>query len=133
MVQISVVYQGDLRTQAVHGPSGTAMVTDAPKDNHGKGESFSPTDLMATALASCILTTMVIATRIDLTGSTASVTKEMVATPRRRIGRLKTVVEVKTAVDDVQKQALMQAAMTCPVKESLGADVDVPIEFRWSI
>ena len=93
MVQINVTYQGGLRCQAVHGPSGTTLVTDAPVDNHGKGESFSPTDLVATALGACIPTVMgIVAERekIDLTGMRVTVQKEMSAEPPRRIARLAT-------------------------------------------
>src|SRR5436190_3798228 len=90
-VEIDVVYQGELRCVAKHGPSKTELTTDAPVDNHGKGESFSPTDLVATALGSCILTTMgIVAQRhnIDLTGTRVHVVKEMVQQPIRRIGAL---------------------------------------------
>src|SRR5437764_11814466 len=91
MVQIEIEYHGNLRTQATHEPSGSTLLTDAPKDNQGNGEAFSPTDLVATALGTCMLTTMGIAARrlnVDMTGATARVLKEMVATPLRRIGKL---------------------------------------------
>ncbi len=97
MVTISVVYQGDLRTQASHGPSHSTLVTDAPVDNQGKGASFSPTDLVATALATCMLTTMgIVAKRHGwvLDGATATVEKHMVADPERRIGRLPVTIRV---------------------------------------
>ena len=91
MVAINIVYQGQLHCEATHAPSGATLETDAPKDNHGKGESFSPTDLVATALGSCMLTVMGITARmldIDLTGARVQVEKEMVASPIRRIGKL---------------------------------------------
>src|SRR3954470_15704198 len=91
MVEISTTYQGQLRCTAVHGPSGNQLTTDAPKDNMGKGEAFSPTDLVATALATCVLTTMdIVAQRNNLyrPGARAKVTKKRFANPPRRIGRL---------------------------------------------
>src|SRR6266480_2490499 len=97
MVEITTTYEGQLRCVATHGPSGNTLTTDAPKDNMGKGEAFSPTDLVATALATCILTTMgIVAQRnnIDMTGATARVTKEMVTSPIRRIGRLAVTVRM---------------------------------------
>src|SRR3954465_7200740 len=105
MVEINVTYNGQLRTTATHGPSGGTLITDAPADNMGKGEAFSPTDLAATALATCVLTTMgIVAQRhnLDMTGATASVTKEMVTTPPRRIGRLALTVRMprKFSPDD---------------------------------
>src|SRR3954451_21240709 len=105
MVEIKTVYEGQLHCTATHGPSGAVLATDAPKDNMGKGESFSPTDLVATALATCVLTTMgIVAQRNgwDMTGSTARITKEMVTTPLRRIGRLAMDVRVPQAMTDEQ-------------------------------
>src|SRR5215213_4203972 len=97
MVEITVAYEGQLRCVATHAPSKNTLLTDAPLDNMGKGESFSPTDLVATALATCVLTTMgIVAQRhnLDMSGATARVTKEMVTTPLRRIGRLALHVHV---------------------------------------
>jgi putative redox protein len=134
MVAIELEYQGDLHCKAVHGPSGTELDTDAPKDNQGRGESFSPTDLVATALGSCMLTIMGIMARtleIDLTGSTATVEKEMTATPPRRIASLKVKIHVPHAVSAENKQKLERAAHTCPVHKSLHPDVQMPIEFIW--
>ena len=91
MVTITVNYEGNLRCKATHGPSGTTLITDAPTDNHGKGESFSPTDLVATALPACVLTIMGIAAQkhgLNLEGMSAVTTKEMSAAPPRRIARL---------------------------------------------
>ncbi len=132
MVQINVRYQGGLRCEAVHGPSGTTYVTDAPVDNHGKGESFSPTDLVATALATCIPTIMgIVAERekIDLTALQISVTKEMSAQPPRRIAKLTTRIVMPPGLTEQQKAKLEKAAHTCPVHQTLQGNVEMPIEF----
>jgi putative redox protein len=134
MVEITTVYNGQLRTTATHGPSGGTLITDAPKDNMGKGEAFSPTDLVATALATCILTTMgIVAQRnnLDMTGATAKVTKEMVTTPIRRIGRLPVTVQMPKKLSDEDQKRLENAAHTCPVHKSLHADIEAPITFTW--
>src|ERR1700755_3591403 len=101
MVAIQLEYEGDLHSKAVHGPSGTELTTDAPKDNEGRGESFSPTDLVATALGTCILTTMSIMARTlgaDITGATATVEKEMVTTPPRKIARLAAMIHMPAGI-----------------------------------
>jgi putative redox protein len=134
MVAIQLEYQGELHCKAVHGPSGTELSTDAPKDNQGRGESFSPTDLVATALGSCILTIMGILARtleIDIAGSTATVEKEMTATPPRMIASLKVKIHVPHAISAENRQKLERAAHTCPVHKSLHPDVQMPIEFIW--
>jgi len=134
MVAIQLEYQGELHCKAVHGPSGTELATDAPKDNQGRGESFSPTDLVATALGSCMLTIMGIQARtleIDIAGSTATVEKEMTATPPRRIASLKVKIHVPHAISAENRQKLERAAHTCPVHKSLHPDVQMPIEFVW--
>lgn len=134
MVAIEIAYQGELRCKAEHTPSGAILETDAPKDNMGKGESFSPTDLVATALGSCILTVMGIASRnlnVDLTGTTVTVNKEMVATPVRRIGKLAATINFPMQISDEHKKKLEHAALTCPVHKSLHPDVAMPIEFNW--
>jgi len=134
MVAIQLEYQGDLHCQAVHGPSGTVLTTDAPKDNQGRGESFSPTDLVATALGSCILTVMGIAARslnLDLAGTTATVEKEMANAPIRRIQSLSVKIHVPHAVSEAHRKTLEKAAHTCPVHQSLHPDVQKPIEFTW--
>lgn len=135
MVKIDITYQGQLHCEAVHGPSGTQLATDAPKDNHGKGESFSPTDLVATALGSCMLTIMgIVAQRhhISLAGATASVVKEMAAAPTRRIGRLAVEIHVPAKLDDEQRKLLENAARTCPVHKSLHPEIDIPVTFHWA-
>src|SRR4051812_43945238 len=134
MVEITTTYQGQLRTTATHGPSGNSLITDAPKDNMGKGEAFSPTDLVATALATCILTTMgIVAQRnnIDMTDATARVTKEMVTSPIRRIGRLAVTICMPKKLSDEDQKRLENAAHTCPVHKSLHPDVEAPITFTW--
>jgi len=135
MVEINIAYQGDLRCEAVHSPSGTVLMTDAPVDNMGKGESFSPTDLVATALGSCILTILGILARrhgIDLSGSAVTVKKDMAASPVRRIGRLAVDVHVPAKLSDDQRKLLENAAHTCPVHKSLHPDVEMPITFHWA-
>ena len=135
MVKVSSIYEGGLRCRATHGPSGTTIVTDAPVDNHGKGESFSPTDLVATALGACMMTIMgIVAERhgLDLTGMTAETEKVMTAQPLRRVASLKTRLTIPLPADHPQRQLLEQAAHTCPVHKSLHPDIDAAIEFRWS-
>ncbi len=135
MVKVSSIYEGGLRCRATHGPSDTTIVTDAPVDNHGKGESFSPTDLVATALGACMMTIMgIVAERhgLDLTGMTAETEKVMTAQPPRRVASLKTRLTIPLPADHPQRQLLEQAAHTCPVHKSLHPDIDAAIEFRWS-
>ena len=135
MVAIQIEYQGDLHCKAVHGPSGTELNTDAPKDNQGRGESFSPTDLVATALGTCMLTVMGIMARtlnIDIAGTTATVEKEMTASAPRRIASLAVKIHVPHALSPENKQKLERAAHTCAVRKSLHPDVQTPIEFIWS-
>jgi putative redox protein len=133
MVAIQLEYQGELHCKAVHGPSGAELNTDAPKDNQGRGESFSPTDLVAAALGSCMLTVMGIMARtleIDITGTTASVEKEMTPPPRR-IERLAVKIHVPQSISAENRVKLERAAHTCPVHKSLHPDVQMPIEFTW--
>ena len=135
MVTIDIEYQGDLRCEAVHQSSGTHLKTDAPKDNQGKGESFSPSDLVATALGTCMLTIMGIAARnmnIDIKGTRVTVQKEMVLTPVRRIGKLTVKISVPGRLTGEQKQKLENAAHTCPVHKSLHPDIHIPVEFVWA-
>ncbi len=134
MVAIQLEYQGDLHCTAVHGPSGTELNTDAPKDNQGRGESFSPTDLVATALGSCMLTVMGIMARtleLDIAGTTVTVEKEMTATLPRMIQSLTVRIHVPHRVSVENQQKLERAAHTCPVHKSLHPDVQTPIEFTW--
>ncbi len=134
MVRIDVEYQGQLRCVATHGPSGCTLTTDAPVDNHGKGESFSPTDLVATALASCMATIMgIFAQRhdIDLSGMKLKVTKEMTASGPRRIARLAVDIWIPCPSNHPQREALERAALSCPVHHSLHEEVEKPVEFHW--
>jgi putative redox protein len=134
MVAIQFEYQGDLHCKAVHGPSATELATDAPKDNQGRGESFSPTDLVATALGTCMLTIMGIMARtlnIDITGATATVEKEMTATPPRRIQRLAVRIHVPHDLSPENREKLERAVHTCPVHRSLHPDIQTPIAFTW--
>ncbi len=134
MVEIRIDYLGDLRTKAVHGPSGKELLTDAPKDNQGKGESFSPTDLVATALGSCMMTIMGIVAwnhKIDLSGLTCKVTKEMASEPDRRIGKLTVTMKFSRSYSEKEKTLLERAAMTCPVHKSISHDVEMPVKFEY--
>lgn len=133
MVKISIDYTGQLHCDAGHEPSGTALETDAPADNQGKGESFSPTDLVATALGTCIATTMAIVAerhQVELKGMTVQVGKEMTDAPRR-IGRLTTEVHIPLPADHPQRELLEKTALGCPVHRSLAAEMERPTEFFW--
>src|SRR4026208_511255 len=134
MVQVSVNYTGDLRCDAAHGPAHAKIATDAPADNKGKGEAFSPTDLVATALATCISTTMGIKAEdlgVDLRGMTVSVQKEMSSDPPRRIVALPSEVHIPLAPDRPQREVLEQTALNCPVNKSLPAEIHRPTKFFW--
>lgn len=134
MVEISIEYLGQLRSQATHGPSGTQLVTDAPTDNMGRGESFSPTDLVATGLGTCMLTIMgIVAQRdgIDLSGTRVKVVKEMTTTPPRRIARLTVEFHVPATPSDADHKKLENAARTCPVHKSLHPEIETPITFHF--
>jgi putative redox protein len=134
MVEIQIAYRGKLRCSAMHVDSGATLLTDAPTDNMGNGESFSPTDLVAAALGTCMLTVMGIASQrmeIDLSGATVTVTKEMALAPMRRIGRLSVAFRVPLPLTQEQRQMLQNAAMTCPVHKSLHPDVQIPVSFKW--
>jgi putative redox protein len=130
-----IIYKGDLRTMATHLQSGTSIETDAPTDNQGKGERFSPTDLVATALGTCMVTTMAIKARtigINLDGTKLDVTKVMVSDPRR-IGKI--IVHVffpaGLGLDERQKDLLEKTARTCPVERTLHPDVELDMQFNW--
>jgi putative redox protein len=132
VVEIKGSYTGDLRCEAVHGPSGTKLVTDAPVDNMGRGEMFSPTDLVATALGTCIVTTMAIFAKrrgIDFSSATFSVEKHMALEPVRRIGRLPVTIRMSAAISEESRILLERAAHTCPVHKSLHPDIEAPISF----
>jgi uncharacterized OsmC-like protein len=134
MVEISVRYEGDLRCSARHGPSGSTLVTDAPVDNHGKGEAFSPTDLLAAALPACMMTIMgIVAARegIDLRGMTATTTKVMSTDAPRRIASLHTIITLPIAADHPHRGKLEQAAHTCPVHKSLRESIEADVTFMY--
>ena len=134
MVNISVRYTGDLHCAAMHGPSNAELATDAPTDNLGKGEAFSPTDLVATALATCMATTMGIAAQkhgIELNGMTVQIGKEMSKDAPRRIVRLPSEVHIPLPQNHPQRELLEHAALHCPVHKSLGAEIDRPTTFHW--
>jgi putative redox protein len=135
-VEIDVVYQGDLRCQATHAPSQTRLITDAPLDNQGRAESFSPTDLVATALGTCTATLMGIVARrneLDIVGTRVHVVKEMIQSPVRRIGALRVTITIpadKAArLAPADRTKLETAALHCPVHKSLHPEIDAPIEF----
>ena len=126
-----VTYLGSLRTEAEHLQSGTKIITDAPVDNHGKGESFSPTDTVATALATCMLTIMGIkaeAMGISIEGTTAEVTKTMAAEPRR-ISKIEVTLSLPKKYEEKEMKILENAAKTCPVFYSLHPDIEKDIRF----
>jgi len=128
-----VTYLGDLRTSSIHTQSGSEIISDAPLDNKGKGEAFSPTDTVANALASCMMTVMGIKAHvleIDMSGAVASVTKIMNAEPRR-IGAIEISFEMNIDVDQKSKNILERTAMTCPVFLSLNTEIEKRITFCW--
>ena len=131
-VKISCDYLGDLRVRATHGPSGVELITDAPVDNQGKGERFSPTDLVGTALSTCILTIMgIVAERHgwDLDGCSARVEKSMTQEAPRRIALLEVWIELPAHLDEKARRVLQKAGENCPVKLSL--EGSVPMRLHW--
>ncbi len=136
MVEINIEYQGDLRCQATHHPSGGELVTDAPVDNQGKGESFSPTDLLATALASCISTIMgIYADRhedLDLTGLNIKIEKHMSAEAPRKIAKLPMVINFPSGINDKHRSALEEIVQHCPVHRSLDPSIETPVVFHYA-
>lgn len=133
MATSNITYVGELRTVCIHLQSGTEILTDAPTDNHGKGEAFSPTDLVATALGSCMVSIMGIKSRdlnIELKDSTVSITKIMQSEPRKIA---KIIVELNMAISASEKNRtiLERAAMTCPVLLSLHPDIEKEVTFSW--
>ncbi len=134
MVNVLIRYDGDLRCSATHGPSQAALSTDAPTDNQGKGAAFSPTDLVATALGTCMTTIMGMRAKeqgLDLRGMTVSVEKEMSKDPPRRIVGLPSEVHIPLPPDCPQRELLEQAALNCPVHKSLPAEISRPTLFFW--
>ena len=134
MNKFEIKYQGDLRTNAIHLDSGSEISTDAPKDNHGLGETFSPTDMVCTALASCILTIMAIAVEkdnIDIKGTTAVVKKTMGKNPRR-ISKIDIDLTFPREYDQKTKTVLERAAYNCPVHHTLSETVEKNISFTYT-
>ncbi|HEB90656.1 MAG TPA: OsmC family peroxiredoxin [Deltaproteobacteria bacterium] len=134
MVEMTVVYEGGLHTRALHGPSGAGLETDAPVDNQGRGEAFSPTDLVATSLASCMLTTMAIVADREgwsIDGAHARVEKHMELEPRRRVGRIVVGLTMPAGLSEPARVRLEEAARGCPVAESLHPDTRVDLSLHW--
>ena len=128
-----VIYTGELRTKSIHLQSGTEIITDAPVDNNGKGEAFSPTDMVANSLATCMFTIMGIkanSMNINFDRSTASVTKIMKSEPRM-ISKIIVEFDMKLNVDEKTKTILEKAALTCPVYLSLHPDIQKEVTFKW--
>lgn len=129
-----VIYQGNLRTESEHLQSGSKMITDAPVDNHGKGEAFSPTDTVANALATCMLTVMGIKAenlQIDMRGTTAEVTKTMASDPRR-ISRIEVKVRFPDNYGEKNNKILENTARNCPVLQSLNPNIELDLSFHFA-
>ena len=134
MSKANIVYQNNLRTEAEHIASGEKIITDAPVDNNGKGEAFSPTDLVATALGSCMITIMAISANkydIDVTGTYASVKKNMGSDPRR-ISEIFIDINMNKNIEEKDRKRLERSALTCPVHRSLHPDLEKKIRFIYS-
>jgi len=135
MATIETVYLGDLRTEATHVQSGTKIITDAPVDNQGKGEAFSPTDLLSASLASCMLTIMGIKARslnIDIDNTKCSVTKIMAADPRR-VAEIVISFKFPKQYTEKEQTILERAALTCPVYYSVHEDLKKTVDFGWAV
>ncbi|QKJ31719.1 OsmC family protein [Mucilaginibacter mali] len=133
MATIETTYLGDLRTEPVHVQSGTHIITDAPLDNQGKGDAFSPTDLMSASLGSCMMTIMGISSRthgIDIDGTKASITKIMAANPRR-VAEIQISFTFPKTYTEKEQKILEHAALTCPVYLSLHPDLVKTVDFGW--
>lgn len=129
-----VIYQGNLRTESEHLQSGSKMITDAPVDNHGKGEAFSPTDTVANAAATCMLTVMGIKAenlQIDMKGTTAEVTKTMASDPRR-ISRIEVKVRFPDNYGEKNNKILENTARNCPVIQSLNPNIELDLSFHFA-
>jgi putative redox protein len=133
MATVQTTYVSGFRTENKHLQSGTQIITDAPTDNQGKGEAFSPTDLLAVSLGTCMLTTMAIRTAnsgIDMDGAKCEITKVMAANPRR-VSQVDVKITFPKTYTDEQKKALEDAALTCPVYYSLHPDLVKTVDFGW--
>ena len=132
MVKIDVTYDGNLRCTATHGPSGKQLITDAPVDNMGKGESFSPTDLLATSMLTCIMTIVAMradSKKIDISGMTGSVEKTMASSPRR-VAKLEVVVNLPSGLDMEDRAWLITEGCNCPVCVSVSESMEVDVTFQ---
>jgi len=133
-VEVTAIYEGDLRTTTTHGPSQSSFETDAPVDNCGKGERFSPTDLVGTSMGTCMLTIMGIYAQnndIDIKGATVRVLKTMTAELPRMIAKITTEITVPLPADHPKRAAMETSALGCPVHRSLHPDVEKPVVFNW--
>ena len=132
MVKIDATYDGNLRCTATHGPSGKQLITDAPVDNMGKGESFSPTDLLATSMLTCIMTIVAIradSKKIDVTGMSGSVEKTMASGPRR-VAKLEVVVNLPSGLNMEDRAWLITEGCNCPVCVSVSESMEVDVTFQ---
>lgn len=134
MVKMELVYEGDLHCGVRHGPSGAEIATDAPVDNEGRGEAFSPTDLLCASLGSCMMTVMgIVARRHDwpLEGARVSIEKHMVVEPARRVGTVVVDFQMPAGIPEQARPVLERSARSCPVKLSLHPDLELDLRFRW--
>ena len=134
MKPITITYTGDLHCEALHADSGSTIQTDAPKDNQGLGEAFSPTDLLATSYATCVMTILALLARrldVEMAGATARVDKQMSADSPRRVVALPLTIAIPANPSDENRRKLEQAALTCPVHHSLHPSIDKTITFQW--
>jgi putative redox protein len=135
MVEFEIAYEGGLHCTAKHGPSGAVIDTDAPVDNHGRGEAFSPTDLCAASLGVCMLTILGIAADkhgVDITGAKGRVGKTMSSDLPRRIGKISIDLEIPLQPDHPARAGLEAAAMSCPVHHSLHPDIEKAVNWNWT-
>ena len=132
MVRIGAVYGGNLRCSATHIPSGQTLVTDAPVDNMGKGQSFSPTDLLATSMLNCMMTIIAIAAdsrELDVSGISGSVEKHMASGPRR-VSKLEVEISLPTDLNSEDREWLIKRGLACPVHKSVSKEMEVEVQFH---
>ena len=135
MVKSTAIYQGELHCEVTHGPTGKKIETDAPADNKGKGEAFSPTDLVGAALSTCILTTMAIVAErdgVEFRNAKCDVEKEMTDVPKRRIGAFRLKITLPNSIPQDYRKKIEHIAHACPVHRSLHPDIQVPVEFVYA-
>jgi putative redox protein len=131
----SIIYTGNLRCEVEHTQSKTTIETDAPTDNRGKGEKFSPTDLLCVSLGTCMLTTMAIKANdmdVDITSATADVTKHMYSDPRR-VGKIEVAVNLPKIENEKDRKILQKTGDNCPVIKSIHPDIELAIVYKWSL